>query len=156
MELKNSEAIVTRSPEETVALGERFAGGLRRGFFVALCGELGSGKTTFTKGVARGLGVAATVVSPTFQLAREYEGRVPLFHLDFYRLGNPGEAEHLDIQGYLERGIVVVEWGDRFPEIIGGDFIELGFEWLAENERRIQAARWSRAAGDAVKLLKRM
>ncbi|MFH1537921.1 MAG: tRNA (adenosine(37)-N6)-threonylcarbamoyltransferase complex ATPase subunit type 1 TsaE [bacterium] len=141
--MKKPKSIVTHSPEETIALGEKFARGLRPGFYVALCGELGSGKTTFTKGIARGLRVTATVLSPTFQLAREYEGRFPLFHLDFYRLGSHGEAEHLDIAGYLDRGVVVAEWADRFPEIGSENFIELSFEWLSENERRIEIIRSS-------------
>ena len=110
----------TESEKETRALGERFAATLAGGEIVLLCGDLGAGKTQFTKGVARGLGVAAEVLSPTFTLAARYEGRLPLVHYDLYRLR---EARELREIGWLEADdpneVAIVEWGDRVPPPAG-------------------------------------
>ncbi len=104
---------VTRSPAETEAFGERFGKRLRAGDMVLLTGELGAGKTTFVRGVARGAGSSAQVASPTFQLVRMYTGRVQLAHVDLYRIETPSELGDLGLDELLDQGAVVVEWGDR-------------------------------------------
>jgi tRNA threonylcarbamoyladenosine biosynthesis protein TsaE len=104
---------VTNSPAETEALGERFGKRLRVGDMVLLTGELGAGKTTFVRGVARGTGSPAPVASPTFQLVRVYPGRVQLAHVDLYRIESPGELVDLGLDELLDQGAVIVEWGDR-------------------------------------------
>lgn len=134
---------LSESPQATIAAGRRMGKHLRRGIYVALCGELGSGKTVFVKGLAEGMEVSGTVLSPTFQIAREYPGRIPLFHLDFYRLGTSAEAEALDIESYLERGVVAAEWADRFPGLVYPSFIEIHFFWEEESKRRMRMARCS-------------
>jgi tRNA threonylcarbamoyladenosine biosynthesis protein TsaE len=102
------------SEEETRALGERLARTLTGGEVVLLCGDLGAGKTVFAKGVARGLGVEAEVVSPTFTMAVRYEGRLPLVHYDLYRVRGARELEELGfLAGDDAREVALVEWGDR-------------------------------------------
>ncbi|HEY0831408.1 MAG TPA: tRNA (adenosine(37)-N6)-threonylcarbamoyltransferase complex ATPase subunit type 1 TsaE [Candidatus Dormibacteraeota bacterium] len=101
------------SPAETEAAGEGFGKRLRAGDLVLLIGELGAGKTTFVRGVARGTGSTAPVASPTFQLVRVYPGRVQLAHVDLYRIANPSELGDLGLDELLDQGAVVIEWGDR-------------------------------------------
>ena len=113
---------VTNSPEETEALGEMLAGRLEPGTVIAFTGDLGAGKTAFVRGLARGLGIAERVTSPTFTIVNEYEGgRLPLFHFDMYRLGSADELFDIGWEDYLARGgVCAVEWsehaGDAFEE----------------------------------------
>jgi tRNA threonylcarbamoyladenosine biosynthesis protein TsaE len=103
-----------------VALGRELATGLAAGDVLALVGGLGAGKTHFTKGLAVGLGHPGKVTSPTFALVHEYRGgRMPVFHLDFFRLGSAAELLDLGWDEFLnEPGVVVAEWADRFPEML--------------------------------------
>jgi len=129
---------VTHSGTETEALGEELAGRLGAGDLVLLAGELGSGKTTFVRGLARGLGAQATVQSPTFTLVRVYPGRVQLAHVDLYRLEQSAELRDLGLDELLEEGVVAVEWGDRLQASLdGGRVIRIGFRHRVENERVI-------------------
>ena len=106
--------LITASAAETEAAGERLAQRLVPGDVVLLEGPLGSGKTTFVRGLARGLRVAGHVASPTFQLVRVYEGEVPLAHADLYRLEDPASAlADLGLEELVDRGVAVIEWGDR-------------------------------------------
>lgn len=104
---------VTKSPAETEAFGELFGKRLRTGDLVLLTGELGAGKTTFVRGVARGIGSSAPVASPTFQLVRMYAGRVQLAHIDLYRIETTSELADLGLDELLDQGAAVVEWGER-------------------------------------------
>ena len=104
---------LSRSPAETEAFGERFGKRLRPGDLVLLTGELGAGKTTFVRGVARGIGSSAPVASPTFQLVRMYAGRVQLAHIDLYRIERTSELADLGLDELLDQGAAVVEWGER-------------------------------------------
>jgi tRNA threonylcarbamoyladenosine biosynthesis protein TsaE len=104
---------VTKSAAETEAFGERFGKRLRAGDLVLLTGELGAGKTTFVRGVARGVGSSAPVASPTFQLVRVYPGRLQLAHLDLYRIESSSELGDLGLDELLDQGAAVVEWGER-------------------------------------------
>src|SRR5258707_4013011 len=103
----------TSAAEETEAVGEELGGCDRRGDLVLLKGELGAGKTTFVRGVARGTGSAASVASPTFQLGRIYQGIVQLAHVDLYRLERWDELGELRLEELLASGAVIVEWGER-------------------------------------------
>jgi tRNA threonylcarbamoyladenosine biosynthesis protein TsaE len=130
--------LVSRSAEETEALGEELAGQLGAGDLVLLAGELGSGKTTFVRGLASGLGAQAIVQSPTFTLVRVYPGRVQLAHVDLYRLEQSAELRDLGLEELLDEGVVAVEWGDRLQgSPNGGRVIRIGFRHRAENERVI-------------------
>ena len=105
--------VVTRSVDETRALGEELGREvLQAGDVVVLTGELGTGKTALAQGVGRGLGVDGPVVSPTFTLVREYEGRVRLCHVDFYRLERMQEIHELGIEEQLEESVTLIEWGE--------------------------------------------
>jgi tRNA threonylcarbamoyladenosine biosynthesis protein TsaE len=104
---------LTKSPAETEAFGELFGKRLRTGDLVLLTGELGAGKTTFVRGVARGIGSSAPVASPTFQLVRMYAGRVQLAHIDLYRIESTSELADLGLDELLDQGAAVVEWGER-------------------------------------------
>ncbi|TMC09687.1 MAG: tRNA (adenosine(37)-N6)-threonylcarbamoyltransferase complex ATPase subunit type 1 TsaE [Chloroflexi bacterium] len=125
---------VTRSAAETEALGEELAARLAPGDLLLLAGGLGTGKTTFVRGLARGLGATATVQSPTFTLVRVYPGRVQLAHVDLYRLEKSAELTDLGLEELLEQGVVAVEWGDRLV-VDGNRSIRVGFEHRSENER---------------------
>ena len=132
---------ISRSPEETMELGRRLAERLRPGDCLALHGELGAGKTTLIKGIARGLGIPEDeVISPTFMLIREHRGgRLPLFHIDAYRIAKPEELLEIGLEEYLlsDEGITVIEWADRVERIIPPRCIEVKLEIVSENERRI-------------------
>jgi tRNA threonylcarbamoyladenosine biosynthesis protein TsaE len=129
---------VTNSPAETEAAGERLGQRLRTGDMVLLKGELGAGKTTLVRGVARGVGSAALVASPTFQLVRTYPGRVQLAHIDLYRIESPSELGDLGLEELLMQGAVVVEWGDRL-EAPDAALIEL--EHLGGERRLVRTKR---------------
>ena len=124
------------SEAETRACGERLGRRLRGGEVVLLCGDLGVGKTHFAKGVARGLGVEAEVLSPTFTMAARYDGRLPLVHYDLYRVR---EERELVEMGYLSGDdpaeVALVEWGDRVPAPAGCWRVELHIE--PDGRRRI-------------------
>lgn len=129
--------VITEGPEETIRLGEELAGRLAEGDVVALVGGLGSGKTTLVKGIALGLFVRQAVTSPSFLLARTYQGRVPLHHLDAYRVRHVDEFREAGLEEFLppEEGITVVEWADRVAELIPPGSLWIHFAYL-EGERR--------------------
>ncbi len=104
--------VVATTAEETRTVGRSIAPLLRAGDVVVVAGELGAGKTTFTQGLAAGLGVTDSVVSPTFTLAREYEGRLRLVHVDLYRLDRAQEVLDLGLEDVADDAVLVVEWGD--------------------------------------------
>ena len=105
--------------EETEDMGRRLGAVLRPGAVVAYRGDLGAGKTAFTRGLAGGLGCAARVTSPTFTIVNEYDGPIPLFHFDMYRLGGPEELFDIGWDDYLDRGgVCAVEWSERVAEAL--------------------------------------
>ena len=118
---------ITRSPDETRALGGRLANALQGGEVIAFTGDLGAGKTAFVSGMACALGVDERVTSPTFTIVNEYEGgRLPLFHFDMYRLGSADELFHIGWEDYLARGgICAVEWSENVEEAIDEDAIRV-------------------------------
>jgi len=129
----------TASPDETERLAERLAASLRAGDVVVLRGPLGAGKTRFAAGIARGLGAAGRVKSPTFTLVHEHPGPVPLFHADLYRL-EPADAERLGLEEMAERGVLVVEWGERLPPALRAEAIEVAIAIDSETARTLEAS----------------
>lgn len=115
----------TTGAPDTRAVGAGIAALLRVGDVVVLSGDLGAGKTVLAQGIAAGLGVTERVVSPTFALARRYEGRVPLHHLDVYRLDRVQEAIDLGLEELLDDGVVVVEWGEGVHELLPTERLEV-------------------------------
>jgi tRNA threonylcarbamoyl adenosine modification protein YjeE len=130
--------IVTNTPAETEAAGEQFGARLAKGDLVLLEGDLGAGKTTFVRGLTRGVGSSAHVASPTFQLVRVYPGRVQIAHVDLYRLEVGAELGDLGLEELLDQGAVVVEWGDRMDS---PEAALLSFEHLGGDRRRLRLMR---------------
>ena len=139
----------TTSVEETERLGETLAAALRAGDLLALSGPLGAGKTRFVAGLARGLAAAARVRSPTYTLVNEYPGRIPLVHLDLYRV-SPADLDGLGLEEHREGGALVVEWGERLPSRWLDDALLLAFVAGEGDERTIVA---SARAGRGLELL---
>jgi tRNA threonylcarbamoyladenosine biosynthesis protein TsaE len=139
----------TRSEEETIALGEQLAADLPPKAVVLLIGNLGAGKTTLAKGIVKGLGAAepAEVSSPTFTLIHEFSRRV--YHIDLYRLDTPAEVATLGLDEIFDReSVVLIEWGEKFPELMPSDRIEIRLKTTDENTRKIEiSARADRASG---------
>ena len=116
--------ILSHSEQETDALGASLAQRLGPGDVVAYRGDLGAGKTAFTRGLARGLGCTGRVTSPTFTIVNEYEGQLPLFHFDLYRLGDEEELWDIGWEDSLSRGgVCAVEWSESFPEALPPDCV---------------------------------
>src|SRR4051812_26250400 len=135
------------------ALGERLASLLTPGDLVVLSGSLGAGKTTLAQGIGRGLAVEGAVVSPTFVIARVHRGRLPLVHVDAYRLSSIVEVDDLDLDASVEESVTVVEWGEGLVEGLNDDRLEVRISRssdAADDTRRVAVsavgARW--AEGD--------
>jgi tRNA threonylcarbamoyladenosine biosynthesis protein TsaE len=130
---------ISNSPAETEAIGMQLAEDLDAGCVLALKGELGSGKTIFTKGLVTGLRSSAAATSPTFTIVHEYQGgRLPIYHFDFFRLENRGSADRLGLDDYLfSDGVCVIEWADRFPDLIPEHARWISFDMKLERQRII-------------------
>ena len=129
---------ITNSPEETEAVGAALGKILTPGTVIAYRGDLGAGKTAFTRGLARGLGVKESVTSPTYTIVNEYlSGSMPLFHFDMYRLGSEDELFDIGWEDYLERdGVCAVEWSENVADAME-DAIWVTIEKRGEESRRI-------------------
>jgi tRNA threonylcarbamoyladenosine biosynthesis protein TsaE len=130
---------LAHGPEETRAIGRELSLALQENSVIGLSGDLGAGKTEFVKGIAEGLGGTDLVTSPTFTLIHEYRsGRLPLFHMDFYRLETEKELDEIGFDDYLrEPGICAIEWADRFPDRIPRDAIRVEIQISSGDERLI-------------------
>ena len=130
--------IITHSERETEAAGAALAAKLPDGAVVAMYGALGSGKTAFVRGMARGMGIGCRVSSPTFTIVNEYEGERTLIHFDMYRLGSADELWGIGWDDYLDRGAVcAVEWSENVQDAFTGNEVTVRFEKLGADERRI-------------------
>jgi len=130
--------IVTRSTDETLALAGSVGGLLRPGDVVSLAGDLGTGKTVFARGVARALGVEDPVVSPTFTIVREYEGRVPVVHVDVYRIDTFQELHDLGFEEVVrDDAVTIVEWGDAIDGMLPGDRLDVRLAAGAGDDERV-------------------
>lgn len=130
--------LTTHSAEETASLGCRLGAACRGGEVILLEGDLGAGKTTLAQGLAAGLGVVSPVTSPTFIMLREYDGRVPLYHFDFYRLEGTGRAVDLEFGDYLAAdGVCVIEWPSYAPEIIPPAYLRVALRVTGEETREV-------------------
>jgi tRNA threonylcarbamoyladenosine biosynthesis protein TsaE len=131
------EQVTTRSPEETRSFAEKFAGSLSPGTVICLEGELGSGKTTFVQGLAKGLGIKDFVTSPSFIIISEHKGKLPLYHIDLYRLSDGAEVEDLGIEDCFESGgITVIEWAEKLGDVRPKKYTSIKIEPISDNERR--------------------
>jgi tRNA threonylcarbamoyladenosine biosynthesis protein TsaE len=126
------------TPEQTFQLGELIGRQARPNEVWCLSGPLGAGKTLFVQGLAKGLGFEGPVTSPTFTLQHIYEGRLNLYHFDWYRLEKPKEVDDIGWADWTERGgVTVVEWGDKFPELFPPNALKMVFEYRSEESRRM-------------------
>lgn len=128
--------MITHSQEETIALGERFGKLLSKGTTIALKGDLAGGKTTFTKGIGKALNIKQVINSPTFTILKIYQGDLPLYHIDAYRLENSNYD--LGMDEFEEEGIMVVEWPEYYQEYLPQDYIEIDFSYIDDNSREIK------------------
>ena len=124
------EKIISQSPEETFELGKKLGEGILPGSVLTLVGDLGVGKTVFTQGLARGLGITDTVNSPTFTIVQIYEeGRLPLYHLDVYRIGDISEMDEIGYEDYFYGdGVCLIEWANLIEEILPEQYVEIRIE----------------------------
>ena len=129
---------ITNSPEETELVGMKLASGLTPGTVIAYEGDLGAGKTAFTRGLAKGLGASETVTSPTYTIVNEYlSGRLPLFHFDMYRLTCSDDLWDIGWEDYLDRGgVCAVEWSENVADAMDGA-VRVCIQKLGEDTRRI-------------------
>ena len=135
--MASPETVSTNSELETFALGEKVAGALEPGTFVLLHGDLGAGKTAFVRGMASGLGANPDdVSSPTFVLIQHYKGRVPLVHVDLYRLDTGAAVDDLGLEELASGAVVAIEWAERLPRPIDGS-MTVRIEDLGGDARRI-------------------
>ena len=134
--------VLSKNTEQTIALGERLARNLRKGDIICLEGDLGAGKTTFIKGVAKGLKIASEKVnSPTFVLMNAYQGRLPLYHFDLYRLENTGEIGAIGYEEFLYGdGVSVIEWAERLGTLTPKEYLRVELKHKGENERSIKVS----------------
>lgn len=133
-------SFVSKSVAETMRFGEKLGRTLRGGDIIALCGELGSGKTILTKGIAKGLGVKSSkyVNSPSFVIIKEYKGHLPLYHFDVYRLRDVSEFSTVGYTEYFYgKGVSVIEWADKITAILPKDFLKVDMSVKKEKERGI-------------------
>jgi len=133
-----TKTITTDSEDETAAVGRELAATLSAGDVLLLFGDLGAGKTAFVRGLAEGLGVSRDEVSsPTFTLIQEYRGgRLPLFHVDLYRIEDPREFDELGLAEIAEDGVLAIEWADRYPRPPQGA-VRVRIEHAGESQRRV-------------------
>ena len=133
--------IHTQSATETVQIGKQIGKLLRAGDVIALVGELGSGKTHLIKGLAAGVGVKRSnrIASPSFTLLHEYQGRIPFFHVDLFRLAREEEAEDLGLEEYFVRGgVTAIEWADKIPNLLPKELIWISLRSLGVKARVIR------------------
>ncbi|MFC1914446.1 tRNA (adenosine(37)-N6)-threonylcarbamoyltransferase complex ATPase subunit type 1 TsaE [Chloroflexota bacterium] len=131
----------SNSPASTLSLGRRLGRKLKAGSVIALIGELGCGKTLLTRGICSGLDIPARQVnSPTFVLVNEYSGRLPVYHMDVYRIGGTVDAFEIGLLDYLARakvGVMIVEWAEKILSLLPEDRLQVDFTVLGANKRRI-------------------
>jgi tRNA threonylcarbamoyladenosine biosynthesis protein TsaE len=153
----NSFTTLSSSEIQTRNWGKRLGKLLEGGEIVGLTGELGSGKTCFARGVAEGLDVGkeAWIRSPTFTLINEYDGRLPMYHIDLYRIGNARELEELNLREYLfSGGVSVVEWFEHLPEREVDEWLEINFEHAGITERKLTFTAYGKSYEELLKGLK--
>ncbi len=135
--------IISNSISDTLKIGKQIAKNLQRGDIICLFGELGSGKTALTKGIAAGLGIKKnTVISPSFVLLRQYNaGNIPLYHFDLYKLNNPEDIFFLGYEEYLyDKGITVIEWADRLKYLLPKEYLKIKLYIKADKQRLLEMA----------------
>lgn len=129
--------LTTKNEQETIALGKQIGSRLKPGMCITMEGDLGAGKTTLTKGIAQGLHIERIVNSPTFTIMKVYEGNIPLYHIDAYRL--EGAKQDLGFEEYIEGdGVAVIEWAQFIEDVLPKERLSIHLKRLDENERLVE------------------
>lgn len=149
--MEQSVRFYTESEEETVRFGRMIGEHAADGLFLALIGDLGTGKTHFVQGLAAGLGIEGAVTSPTFTIMNYYDGALPLKHFDFYRLDDEEELYNIGWEEYSAGGVTVAEWADLFPGVIPPEAVTVRLEAESETRRRITVSWGDRAPAAVIK-----
>ena len=146
---------LSNSPAATFNFGKRVGEGLKVGSVIVLIGELGCGKTLFTRGICDGLGIPTRYVnSPTFAFVNRYPGKLPVFHIDLYRLDTMIEEFEIGILDYLaeaDSGIIVVEWAEKILSLLPDDYLQVQFQVLSAQRRRLALATFGERFDSLVK-----
>jgi tRNA threonylcarbamoyladenosine biosynthesis protein TsaE len=148
--------ITTHSVTETQKLGQTLGAGIQQAVIIALTGDLGSGKTAFVQGLARGLDVSEKyyITSPTFTLINEYPGRQPLFHVDLYRIEHAPELEEIGLDEIFQKdAVIAIEWAERLSGETLPSHLALRLKMISENTRRIDIFAYGHQAGNLLKAL---
>jgi tRNA threonylcarbamoyladenosine biosynthesis protein TsaE len=138
-----NKTIIAHTPAEMEEIGIELASILTDGMVVSLVGPLGSGKTTLSKGIAKGLLITDVVVSPSYMIAREYKGRMPMHHIDVYRVSTLEELAEVGLDDYLppESGVSIVEWPDRIEGLVDISTFQITIELLEDEDRRVSISK---------------
>lgn len=128
--------MITKNEQETIALGEKLGKLLIKGSTICLKGDLAGGKTTFTKGIGKALNISQVINSPTFTILKIYNGNLPLYHIDAYRLEN--SSYDLGMDEFEEEGIMVIEWPEYYQDYLPSEYLEINFEYIDDNSRKIE------------------
>jgi len=130
--------IISHSPDRTMNLGEEIGSLAHQGSIIALCGDLGTGKTVLAKGIAVGLDITAIVTSPTFVILNEYEGGYPFYHFDIYRLNAPEEMYELGYEEYFYGdGVTAIEWAQKLGDLLPEEYLRVELKVMGESDREI-------------------
>jgi tRNA threonylcarbamoyladenosine biosynthesis protein TsaE len=130
--------IISQSEQNTFDWAKELGSSAGQGSIFALCGELGTGKTIIAKGIAKGLGIDEDITSPTFLMMEMYDGRLPLYHFDLYRIDNPEELDELNFEEYwFGDGVSVIEWAEKAGGRVPANAIKISLVWVSNTERRI-------------------
>lgn len=131
---------ISTSLRQTHHLGRKIGSQLKAGDTIALCGELGAGKTSLAQGIARGLGVDShtPVTSPTFTIVNQYEGRVPIYHIDFYRIGSASEFYLTGLEEFFtDNAVAIIEWADKYPDTLALNTVWVYVQFMDNKTRKI-------------------
>ncbi|MGD8270581.1 MAG: tRNA (adenosine(37)-N6)-threonylcarbamoyltransferase complex ATPase subunit type 1 TsaE [Desulfobacterales bacterium] len=148
--------VATRSVEETRELGRQIGVIIGKPLSIALMGDLGCGKTAFVQGLAEGLQVPGDyyITSPTFTLINEYPGRLPLFHVDLYRLDTVSDLEDIGLEALrYEQGVLAIEWADKLVDSFFRDYLSARFDIVDDSRRRIRFKAYGQKANDLIKAI---
>ncbi len=152
---KKMHVFFSNSPAATLRFGRRLGGKMTAGSVIALVGELGCGKTLFTRGLCSGLGVPGKKVSsPTFAFVNEYQGKLPVYHVDLYRIDDIEDGFEIGMLDYLARaetGVIVLEWAEKMLFLLPEDYLQVKFEVLSPQRRRLELTVFGERLGALLK-----
>lgn len=139
MDIHKKNFIITTSEQETLILAKKIAKLVKPGDVISICGELGTGKTCFVKGLAKGMGISQIITSPSFIILKIYHNKIPLYHFDVYRLNKPFQLEDIGFNQFqYGDGVTVIEWGNKMKELLSFDHLKVFFSYYENKKRKIR------------------